>query len=608
MKIKTKIRFIIYILGIIIGFILIGIAILMNNNDNKCENILNLNSNEIYNSNISEGLLSEISCTKEQAWENSYLEINNEKMIAKEYSINIHNYSSKDISYYSLKFTASEKIYLLTIWCGKKIEVHQFRNGNEIIEEIDFDNKKDSYLVETYNDGNNDLVVLEKGDYFIYEPSYLGWEIPISAFGNAYPGFICYQSIDIDYITPIIEFNYPIFNPSNNDINIYLESRNDIYGKIVENTDKPDYIMDTFNIFINNDTNMNIYSYSFKITFNEKMYFSNMWNNSIEVHQNVKGNEKIQVIDNPREIKNLANSNKLELDYIRNNSDVYIALNEGDYIIYNPNKDLENVKCYSNVDNGIILIYPNNEATPNLNIALSYYISYSIICYPLFWIGIFLIFIIIVLVIINFTIRYKTRNFITQKKYDEKIIVEAIETFTSFIDAKDPYTKGHSKRVSEYSKLIAQKMNMPADECQNVYYIALMHDCGKIGIPDYILTKPGMLTKEEYEIIKRHTTIGYDILKNFTSIEGIREGVLYHHERYDGKGYPNGIKGEEIPLIARIICVADSFDAMTSNRCYKKQLSKEDVINELINNKGTQFDPKIVDIFLKLIEENKIKF
>lgn len=132
-------------------------------------------------------------------------------------------------------------------------------------------------------------------------------------------------------------------------------------------------------------------------------------------------------------------------------------------------------------------------------------------------------------------------------------------------------------------------MNMPSDECQ------------KIGIHDYILTK------EEYGIIKTHTTIGYNILKNFTSIEGIREGLLYHYERYDDKGFPKEIQREEIPLIARKICVADSFDAMTSNRCYRKQLLKEDVINELINNNGTQFEPKIVDVFLKLIEENKIK-
>lgn len=136
---------------------------------------------------------------------------------------------------------------------------------------------------------------------------------------------------------------------------------------------------------------------------------------------------------------------------------------------------------------------------------------------------------------------------------------------------------------------------------------AITYDCEKIGIPDYILTKPGKLTKEEYGIIKTHTTIGYNILKNFTSIEGIREGLLYHYERYDDKGFPKEIQREEIPLIARKICVADSFDAMTSNRCYRKQLLKEDVINELINNKGTQFDPKIVDVFLKLIEENKIK-
>ena len=156
--------------------------------------------------------------------------------------------------------------------------------------------------------------------------------------------------------------------------------------------------------------------------------------------------------------------------------------------------------------------------------------------------------------------------------------------------------------------MIAEKLNFSDTELRNIYYIGLMHDCGKCYISDEILKKPAPLNKEEYEIIKNHTVKGAAMLEDFTSIEHVREGVLYHHERYDGTGYPEGLKGENIPLIARIICVADSFDAMNSRRCYRDMLSKEYILSELEKNKGKQFDPNLADIFLKLIDEGKIEF
>ena len=137
--------------------------------------------------------------------------------------------------------------------------------------------------------------------------------------------------------------------------------------------------------------------------------------------------------------------------------------------------------------------------------------------------------------------------------------------------------------------------------------VALLHDYGKIGVPDIILLgKPGRLTEEEFEVIKSHTTHGSDILSHFKSLPDVDEGARYHHERYDGKGYPEGKKGEDIPLIARMICVADSYDAMNSNRVYRKKLTKEDIINEIEKNKGTQFDSKIADVFLKLMKSGKV--
>jgi HD-GYP domain-containing protein (c-di-GMP phosphodiesterase class II) len=149
-------------------------------------------------------------------------------------------------------------------------------------------------------------------------------------------------------------------------------------------------------------------------------------------------------------------------------------------------------------------------------------------------------------------------------------------------------------------------MGYEGEELDRIYYVALLHDCGKIGVPDQILSKPGRLTDEEYDIIKSHTVRGGEILERFKSLKNVGEGARYHHERFDGKGYPEGKKGEEIPLIARMICVADAFDAMNSNRVYRKRLTREHILSEIETNKGKQFDPKIADILLRLIKEGKI--
>lgn len=191
---------------------------------------------------------------------------------------------------------------------------------------------------------------------------------------------------------------------------------------------------------------------------------------------------------------------------------------------------------------------------------------------------------------------------------NEQIIEETMQSFMGFIDAKDQTTNGHSKRVATYTRLLAKRMGFKEEECERMYYIGLMHDCGKIGIPDAVLNKPDRLTDEEYEIIKKHTTIGGNILKNFTSIEGIQDGALYHHERYDGSGYPQGLKGENIPLIGRMICVCDSFDVMNSERCYTNKMTKEDIFYQLSENRGVQFDPKIVDVFIGMLQDGTIKF
>ncbi len=183
---------------------------------------------------------------------------------------------------------------------------------------------------------------------------------------------------------------------------------------------------------------------------------------------------------------------------------------------------------------------------------------------------------------------------------------ETILTIAKTVDAKDEYTNQHSQRVSDYSVLIARELGFSDEECENIRKAALLHDIGKIGVPDRVLNKPGRLNDSEYEIMKTHVTRGAEILKDFTLIDHVIDGTLFHHERYDGTGYPQGLSGEDIPLYGRIIGVADAFDAMTDNRVYRKKLDFDTVISELKRCKGTQFDPKMVDIMLKLIDEGKI--
>ena len=188
----------------------------------------------------------------------------------------------------------------------------------------------------------------------------------------------------------------------------------------------------------------------------------------------------------------------------------------------------------------------------------------------------------------------------------EQISFETIATIASMIEAKDSYTKGHSVRVSEYSARLAKELGWSEDKIGNLRYVALLHDIGKVGIPDSVLNKPGKLNEIEFSVIKSHTSIGGDILNDIKTIAGVSLGAKYHHERYDGKGYPTGVAGEDIPEIARIICIADAYDAMNSKRIYRDNLSKDEIYSQLENGKGTQFDPKFTDLFLKLLDEDKL--
>jgi len=191
----------------------------------------------------------------------------------------------------------------------------------------------------------------------------------------------------------------------------------------------------------------------------------------------------------------------------------------------------------------------------------------------------------------------------------EKAYMDTIQTLRYTVEAKDTYTRGHSDRVSEYSVLIGEKLGLDSEDIRKLRIGGLFHDVGKIGVPDNVLQKNGKLTDDEYTQIKDHPTIGAHILSNAVLFQDIIPIVKHHHERYDGRGYPSQLKGEEIPYLARIAAVADSFDAMTSKRVYRDSLPIDIVIEEFEKNKGTQFDPEIDDVFLDILKNDyeKIK-
>jgi putative nucleotidyltransferase with HDIG domain len=193
------------------------------------------------------------------------------------------------------------------------------------------------------------------------------------------------------------------------------------------------------------------------------------------------------------------------------------------------------------------------------------------------------------------------------KELLEKSYLESIEVLRKTVEVKDVYTRGHSDRVSEYSLLIGEKLNLPPEQMKTLKIGALFHDIGKIGIPDAILLKTDKLTDDEYSEIKNHPAIGAHILSNASIFADIIPIVKHHHERYDGKGYPARLAGEDIPYLARIVAVADTFDAMTSRRSYRQALDFDYTTNEIERCKGTQFDPAIADVFLEILRTNQDK-
>lgn len=235
--------------------------------------------------------------------------------------------------------------------------------------------------------------------------------------------------------------------------------------------------------------------------------------------------------------------------------------------------------------------------------------------YPIFYWG----FCLLVVVMDIFYKLYQIRQADNEKNLEtevleavegtKKLMIDAVTAISQMLDEKDGYTQEHSKRVAEYSKLIARNLKaheFTDEEISLIYRSAFLHDIGKIAVSDAVLNKPARLTDEEYGIMKNHTVWGGQILSGLEFLPQADMGAVYHHERYDGKGYPYGIKGEELPWMVRIISAADSLDAMNSNRCYRKHCDKDYIIGEFEKGAGTQFDKSVAETVITLIEEGRI--
>ncbi len=403
-----------------------------------------------------------------------------------------------------------------------------------------------------------------------------------------------------------------LFNPedSNGDVTVKAAARSSTWGKIFdfynEGITDNNYQAFTYDFTFSNNTNDEVNYFIFKLTFSKEIFLASGWNGSVEIHQKLNGGEIVSLVPDLR----VFNKENHPLDTVTVDGETFIRMKPGDYFIYNPSSSMNAlevpIKPHEGTTPGFILYVANGENIEESSLELDYKFHRLITSEPLFLISVALFAVWLVAFVIFAITSVQIRKYNERHLRDNEIINESIETFTGFIDAKDPYTNGHSKRVAVYTKKIAQAMGYEGEDLDRIYYIALLHDCGKIGVPDNILGKPGKLTPEEFEIIKSHTVIGGEILTSFKSLEHVYEGARYHHERYDGKGYPEGKAGNDIPLIARMICVADSFDAMNTDRVYRKRLSKEQIINELEKNKGLQFDPEIADIMLKFVKNKEV--
>lgn len=368
----------------------------------------------------------------------------------------------------------------------------------------------------------------------------------------------------------------------------------------------------TFDAVIENNTSYVITDWSLRLVANTRVYIERAWCGKVEIFQSFKNSYLSQNLD----LRNFDDSD-IRVKAIRSGNSVFFPLNKDDFIVYHPNLSEKEYpliemlpgrrKSFAKVG-FIFYCDPAQETVELSNGTIFYRLNREVSKDPAFGILLLVSAIWIFSLIFFCIIEDRLREMEKTESRDKKIIQDVMEIFSGFVDAKDPYTGGHSNRVARYSKLIAKEMGMDSKTCQQIFYCGLLHDCGKIGIHDDILSKPERLSDDEFEEIRKHTRQGFEILSGLTAIPEACMVARYHHERYDGSGYPDGLKGEAIPLYARIICVADAFDAMNSNRCYRRHMSQNEILAQFKASSGKQFDKAVADALIRLLKRGEIEY
>ncbi len=365
-----------------------------------------------------------------------------------------------------------------------------------------------------------------------------------------------------------------------------------------------------YDVLIDNLSRYDIDDWYLTLNIRRSLYLNSAWAGTTTITQRHNGEFRTQTLD-----LRLGFDQDIHLYHIKGDN-LLIPLTNGDSITYHPSLAARETPIPSfNERTGRIvttigfIFYNHATGTGYPQIAngtFHYHLHKKITDSFTFWIlNLSLAVWISILAVLLFS-ENRLKELERQQMHDQAIINEVMECFTAFIDAKDSYTAGHSTRVAVISRMLAEELGLDAKQCREVYYCGMLHDSGKMGVPDQIITKPGKLTEDEYSQIKEHTLDGYLILRNVTTIPNACEVARHHHERYDGNGYPDKLKGNEISLYARIICVADSYDAMNSERCYGRSSTKDEIIDELKACSGTHFDPEIAAAMLRLIEKGCI--
>ncbi len=363
-----------------------------------------------------------------------------------------------------------------------------------------------------------------------------------------------------------------------------------------------------YDLVVTNNAHTNMEDWQIRFNISGNCYLNNGWCGTFEVHQfKESGGEIAQTID----LRNYEYS-EVGLKNYMIGSDLLLPLADGDYFIYHPDPGVSGevpIKGSSDIEGSVtcgIILYSTFGDVDLSDYELSYRLHKSV------WEGSegkiyffaysFLFLFLMILGTVYFVSVGLEERFVKQGQ----MLEDAMKICCNLADSRDYHSKGHSERVAELSRLIGEKMGMDKSDCDLVYNAALLHNVGNVAVSEQILRKNGKLTSDEYSDVKKHTVRGSEILRDVKGIPQAREAALYHHERYDGTGYPYGKKEEEIPLIARIVAVADAYDAMNTDRPYRSKLMREQIREELIKNRGTQFDPAVVTAFLDLMGERNL--